>query len=231
MAAWDFASAEAYEAWIDAVLERTNGRRGPRWLEELSAMRPLSAARLPEFRELRLRVNSHGNIQVQRNTYSMPPRLRGERVVVRLSEMRLEVFYGGQRQLATERLRGEGKHRIDYRHVIGSLLRKPGAFARYRYRDALYPAPAFRQAYDSLIAALPERQAEIEYLRVLHLAATTMQCDVEAGLELLLAEQRLPRVADLRALIGERVPQIPAMAPLIVDLSSYDALLSAAVAR
>ena len=42
---------------------------------------------------------------------------------------------------------------IDYRHVIDSLVRKPGAFARYLYREELFPRPTFRQAYDRLKAA------------------------------------------------------------------------------
>jgi hypothetical protein len=30
-------------------------------------------------------------------------------------------------------LRGRGKHRVDYRHIIDWLVRKPGAFENYRF--------------------------------------------------------------------------------------------------
>jgi hypothetical protein len=227
----DFDSVEAYQAWIDSVIEQANRPRQKRLAEELAVMRPLSAARLPRYRELRTRVTSNGTIHVQNNTYSMPPRLSGERVVVRLFDLHLEVYYGGRCQLRVERLRGEGKHRVDYRHVIWSLVKKPWGFARYRYRDALFPTALFHRAYEALSADLPERQADLEYLRVLHLAASTMQCDVEAAVELLLADHRLPTVDAVRSLVVEREPEVPVMKPLEVELESYDTLIAAAVAQ
>jgi len=227
----DFESVEAYQAWIDGILEQANAPRGARLAEEVSVMRPLSASRLPRYRELRVRVTSNGTIQVQKNTYSVPPRLSGEQVLVRCFELHLEIVYAGQRQLVVERLRGEGRHRVDYRHVIWSLVRKPWGFARYRYRDALFPGAVFRHAYEALVEALPERRAELEYLRVLHLAAATMQHDVEAALELLLAEHRLPTLDAVRSLVSQRQPEIPDMAPLTVDLSGYDELLVAEAGR
>jgi transposase InsO family protein len=223
----DFDDVEAYQAFLDGVVEQANRLRQKRLAEELGAMQPLSAARLPRYRELRTRVTSNGTIHVQNNTYSMPPRLSGERVVVRLFDLHLEVFYGGRCQLTVERLRGEGKHRVDYRHVIWSLVKKPWGFTRYRYRESLFPTVPFRRAYEALSSELPERQADLEYLRVLHLAASTMQCEVEAALELLLAEDRLPTVDAVRSLVVEREPEIPAMEPLVVDLDGYDELLVA----
>ncbi len=221
----DFESVEGYERWIASALEAANAQRAARLTEELAAMRPLTVERLPEFRELRVPVSIHGTIQVQRNTYSVPSRLAGERVVVRLFELRVEIFYGGRRQLVAERLTGERKHQIDYRHVIWSLVRKPGAFARYRYREALFPAPSFRRAYETLVERLPERQADLEYLRVLHMAAATRQHEIEAALEQLAASSQLPTFAAVRALVSDHPPEVPAMAPLEVDLESYDALL------
>ena len=227
----DFESVAEYQGWIDGVVDQANALRATRLSEELAVMRPLSAARLPRYRELRTRVTSNGTISVKRNTYSVPPRLSGEQVVVRIYDLSLEVFYGGRRQLVIERVRGEGKHRIDYRHVIWSLVKKPWGFARYRYREALFPTTTFRQAYEMLAASLPERQADLEYLRVLHLAASTMECDVEVAVELLLSDERPPTVDAVRSLVAPRQPEIPAMAPLAVDLASYDELLVAEVGR
>jgi len=227
----DFERVEAYQAWIDGILGQANGPRADRLAEELAVMRPLPARRLPRYRELRVRVTSNGTIPVLKNTYSVPPRLSGEQVVVRCFELHLEVLYAGRRQLVIERMRGEGRHRIDYRHVIWSLVRKPWAFARYRYREALFPGPLFHRAYDALAAELPERRAELEYLRVLHLAAATMQHEVEAALELLLADECLPIFDAVRALVSQHAPEIPEMAPLAVDLDGYDELLVAEAGR
>jgi len=225
----EFATLSEYESFLGAVMERTNGLRSARLAEELAVMRPLTAVQLPRYRELSARVSSNGTIQVLKNTYSVPPRLRGQRLVVRVFDLHLEVYYAGQQQLRIERLRGEGKHRIDYRHVIWSLVKKPWAFARYRYRDSLFPTPLWEKAQAALAAGLPERQAELEYLRVLHLAAATLQHEVETALELLLGQGKLPIFTEVRALVSQRKPELPELAPLAVDLAAYDELLVAEV--
>lgn len=228
----DFSTVLEYESWIATVVEPANRARSSRLAEELAVMKPLSARRLPRYRELRVRVSSNGTIRVQNNTYSVPPRLRGERLLVRLLDLQLEVYHGEQRQLVIERLLGEGKHRIDYRHVIWSLVKKPGAFARYRYREELFPTEVFRRAYDALVGALAERRGELEYLRVLHLAAATLQHEVEAAVELLLGAGKLPTFPEVRALSSRREPaEVPALLPQPVDLASYDELLVAGGAR
>lgn len=223
----EFSAVEQYEAWLGTVVEQANGGRAARVAEELALMRPLTVARLPRYREIPVRVSSNGTIQVRRNTYSVPPRLRGERLLVRLYDLQLEVYYGGQRQLVIERLRGEGRHRIDYRHVIWSLVKKPWAFARYRYRESLFPSELLRRAYDALVLGLAQRRAELEYLRVLHLAAATLQHEVEAAVELVLGAGKLPTFAEVRALVSDRKPEVPTLAPLAVDLAGYDELLVA----
>ena len=84
----------------------------------------------------------------------------------------MEVLYGGRVLCTMQRLRGGADHRIDYRHVIGSLVRKPGAFARYRFREGLFPSLTYRAAYDAL-GRTHGKRADVEYVRLLHLAATT----------------------------------------------------------
>ena len=103
----------------------------------------------------------------------MPSRLIGHVVEVRQHPDLVEVIYRGHLVETMPRLRGEGDARIDYRHVIWSLVRKPGAFARYRYREELFPSLTFRRAYDALCAS--GDRADVEYVRILHLAASTMQ--------------------------------------------------------
>ncbi len=228
----DFESVAAYEAWVQEIVERTNRQREKRVAEELNAMRPLSVERLPEHREERALVSPWSTIRVKFNTYSVPARLIGERVSVHVYDDRLEVLHGGRHELTTDRLSGRGSHRINYRHVIWSLVKKPWAFARYRYRDELFPSPAFRRAYDALLAALPDRQADIEYLRILHLAASTLEADVEAALALMEEARELPRADAVKGLVvtarAERA--VPELTAPVIDLAVYDALLFAEVA-
>src|SRR5262249_15492480 len=125
------------------------------------------------------------------------------------------------------RLRGRGKHRIAYRHVIDWLVRKPGAFADYRYRADLFPSSRFRLAYDTLLGQQPERAAR-EYLGILHLAARQSEAGVEAVLGRLLDEGRpLSTAAVEEGLrIGDKGVSLTDVTIGVVDLASYDALLS-----
>jgi hypothetical protein len=222
----DFDSVEEWELWLQGIAEKANGLRTERIAEELAVMRVLDVHRLPEYREEEVRVKQGSTIRVKNNTYSVPSRLKDEMVRVRVYDDRLEVYYGGVHQLTVERLLGEGRHKVDYRHIIWSLVRKPGAFERYRYREALFPTPVFRQAYDVLADKLAStRKADIEYLRALHLAASTMECEVEAALSLLLEQDVVPLADRVKKLVVSEQPEIPDVEPLTPDLEVYDSLL------
>jgi len=223
----DFESVEAWQALVDDVARKANGTRGRRMAEELAAMRELNVAKLPEFVEETARVCAWSTIRVRECAYSVPSRLIGAELRVRVYEDRIEARYGNEVQLACERLVGRNRRRIEYRHVIWSLVRKPGAFARYVYREEMFPSLAFRRAYDAIQTPHQGTRGDLEYLRILHLAATTIEADVEAALVLLLDEGR-PVTADAvkaLAMKDDAPTEVPAMEPPTVDLSSYDDLL------
>jgi len=221
----DFASLASYETWLWKDCERANRGRRDRLAAEMAVMRPLPATRLLEYTEVTARVSSASTISVRRNTYSVPSRLIGETVRVRMYDARIEVRYAGTVQLAVERLRGEGRHRINYRHVISSLIRKPGAFARYRYREELFPTLAFRRAYDGLRRSKSERQADLHYLRILQLAAKTGEAVVQSALEMLESRGKLACYDSVEALSAPRTPAVPSMEVIEVELSVFDDLL------
>src|SRR5262247_2767190 len=127
--------------------------------------------------------------RVGKRTYSVPSRLIGHTVEARQHPTTVEVRYRGQVLETMPRIRGDVEHRIDYRHIISALVRKPGAFARYRYREELFPTLTFRRAYDALVTTHGDR-ADVEYLRVLHLAAVSGESRVATTLDGLLADQR-----------------------------------------
>ena len=116
--------------------------------------------------------------------------------------------------------------RIDYRHIIASLVRKPGAFTRYLYREELFPRPVFRQAYDRL-KAMEERKASERYLRLLQLAAEFGEDRVADGLGALLRQGKLPLADVIEVALRDPIPlQSQSIEPFIPDLTSYDALIS-----
>jgi hypothetical protein len=90
----------------------------------------------------------------------------------------------------------------------------------------LFPTPAFRQAYDVLASKLAStRKADIEYLRILHLAASTMECEVDVALRLLLADGAVPLADRVKNLVVRERPEIPDVQPMIPNLEEYDSLL------
>jgi hypothetical protein len=221
----DFASMEAYVEFLHGVMERANRQRRKRLEEELSVMRVLDVRALPEWDEVYVRVNKWGTIRVERNNYSIPTRLRDQWVRVKVYEERIEVWYRGVMQLSTERLLGEGKHRINYRHVIGGLVRKPGAFRRYRYREDLFPSEVYRWAYEALCGALSELVADREYVRILHHAALTMESRVAQVLSEFRREGKVPRWERVLERTAPPRGEVPQMAVLVVNLGEYDGLL------
>jgi len=221
----DFESEQEYERWLHGVFEKANAPRAKKVAEELAVMKAVRVERLAEFDEIDVRVTSWSTIRVKRNTYSVASRLIGERVRVRVYDERIEVRHGNTHQLTCERLLGGGGRRINYRHIIGSLVRKPGAFERYRYREDLFPSPIFRRSYDALCDALPSRKADAEYLRSLKLAAETMESLVEEALEELLARSELPLADLVKERVAPEEPQVPEIAVPHVDLREYDSLL------
>jgi hypothetical protein len=225
----DFASREEYVPWLRALVRRRNAGRAEKFPQEQARLRALPERRLETLERQRVRVGQGSTIQVKKNTYSVPARLRGEQVEARIGAETIAVWYAGSLVQTMERLRGVSKHRIDYRHVIDWLVRKPGAFARYVYRADLYPTLTFRRAYDALQAHDPGR-ADREYLRVLQLAAQAGETRVEEAVAKLL-EQRKPVSAQaVQTLLGNDTPlSVAALVSVpAVDLRQYDALLEGA---
>lgn len=222
----DFDTADAWQSFVDEVVRKSNRARGRRVAEDIEAMRELNVAKLPEFVEEDVRVSEWSTVRVKHCAYSVPSRLIGEWVRARIFEDRLEVWYAGKVQLACERLRGRNLHRIDYRHVIWSLVRKPGGFARYVYREELFPSVVFRRAYDAIQSPHHGVKGDLEYLRILHLAASTLEADVEAALSLLLAEKKAIRSDVVQAMVTAKTTiAVPDVTLPPVDLGAYDALL------
>ena len=227
----EFGDRAAYNRFLQNLVKKRNLTRHTRWLEEREALRPLPAAPLELCREVRVPVSRFSTIQVLHNTYSVPSRLIGTTLLIRVHSATLEVYRATARLLTMPRLLGRGQHRIDYRHVIWSLVRKPGAFAHYRYRDDLFPSLVFRRAYDALNTQTTER-ADRHYVRLLHLAASTSESEVEAGIALLLDQRVVPTFDAVRDLVrtpGEQ--QVPELSTPILDFDQYDRLLGRVAAH
>jgi hypothetical protein len=220
----DFECPAHYAQFLRTVLAGRNRGRQAKLQEELDRMGALPPTRLEDFRMLRVVVSRFSTIRVGHNVYSVASRLIGETVEVRAYAERLEVQYAGERVATLDRLRGHGQAAIDYRHLIGSLVRKPGAFARYRYQAELFPTVVFRQAYDALVMRHGSR-ADVDYVRILHLAAHTSEQMVETALARLLERGTLRDSAQVKAVVQPERIAVPACVLTPPDLTVYDACL------
>ena len=223
----DFATRDAYRQFLAGIVQQRNAGRSDKFKEEVSHLRHLPKHRLETLERLKVRVGSGSTIRVKNNTYSVPSRFIGEAVEARIGAEEIEVWYGGTLQQRMERLRGEGEARIDYRHIIDWLVRKPGAFARYRYREELFPGLVFRRSYDVLMSLDPTR-ADREYLRILHQAAKHGEACVGALLQRAIEEGRMPTELWIEQMLGSATPltQTWSVQDPIIDLTQYDALLT-----
>lgn len=222
----DFADRAEYISFLKDVVAHKNAGRVDRLAEEQSLLGPLSATRQSSTRQLDVKVNSGSLIRVLGNVYSVKSRLIGETVKVRVYAEHLEIWFAQKEVDRVPRLHGRAKHCINYRHIIDWLVRKPGAFENYRYRDALFPTSRFRMAYDLLCGSGLQYGAK-EYLRILELAAKDGETLVDDALRVLL---------DQPPLTSERVHQfmkdachVPSVTDVHVaetDLSIFDALLT-----
>ena len=224
----EFESRLAYNEFLSQLLKQLNTGRSVKFTEEKQTLKSLPPTKLDAIKHLTCRVRSGSTLSIDRNMYSVNSRLIGEKVDVKMTSERIEIWVGQTKQDEFPRLIGRGKVQINYRHVIHSLVKKPGAFVNYRHHDELFPSSRFRSAYDWLCQYKPAKSSK-EYLQILKLAADTNETKVDNTLTWLL-DQNMPieykSVSDLinntDALPSVREVNIPDP-----DVQSYDTLLMA----
>jgi hypothetical protein len=229
----DFPDLPAYRAFVDELVGRRNARNAKRIDSERAVLQTLPERRSCDYEEVTVRVTSAGGFRVRKVFYTVPSRLIGHCLRVRLYDDRLDVLIGGTHLLTLPRGRAlpNGRHDqvVDYRHIIHALRRKPMALLNLVYRDRLFPRDAYRHAFEALRAALPERQAcriTVDLLALAH----DRGCEAELA-ECLAADQvagRLPNIAALRARFAPDPAIVPHVTVTLASLASYESLLGAA---
>jgi hypothetical protein len=231
----DFHTLDAYRAWIAHLVGHRNARRGKMVQLECATLRPLPLARTIDHDEAIVFVTSSSGFVLRKVFYTVPSRLIGFRLRVRLYDDRVECFVGQSPALTLRRGRshGDGRrgHIVDYRHIIHSLRCKPMALLNLVYRDALFPRPAYRLAWEKLLATGDPRAACKAMVSLLALAHDR-GCEAELAAALTEQMQRSggvgPIVIDVPALQARFAPASGTMPEIVVTLppvASYDALL------
>ncbi len=229
----DFTSLKQYEIFLRDLTRQLNQGRKERFGKEQERLKPLPSTRLETCSRVDVKVNRGSTIRVHRNTYSVHSRLIGERVTVRLYHDHLDVWYGQKCVEQIPRLHGRNKHHIQYRHIIDWLVRKPGAFGNYRYRSDLFPDSRFRMAYDHLKDHHAAGKADVEYLRILQIAAKEGEAYVDDVLSHLLHAGEPISSDRVKELVkaGAGIKTITDVEISPVFLPAYDLLIGMEVKR
>ena len=223
----NFDDRTSYEEFLHKLFMQLNAGRNKRFMEEQAVLHRLPKRRIDSCKRLEMKVGPSSTIRANHNVYSVESRLIGENIQVRLYMERLEIWYAQKKIDILPRLRGEGKHKINYRHIIDSLIRKPGAFENYRYRDAMFPTSRFRIAYDSLKKRYTQRSAAKRYLNILNMAAKESEIAVDNALRVLIDKSMdiCKEQVEILMQSGESVFTATDIDIPAIDLTCYDQLL------
>ena len=210
----EFDDLPAYEQFVAETVRRLNARCARAWEAERVSLKPLPTRRTADFEELDARVSKFGVFSAKSVLYSVPSRLAGQRLKVRLHSTHLDAWLGGVKVFECERLHAStaDRHprRIDWRHMLPSLKRKPGAFARWVLRDAMFPRSEYAQAWDHISRQLPERVACRLMVDLLDLAdRANVVAELAGVLAALLARGELPDIELLRDQFAPRPSMMP----------------------
>jgi hypothetical protein len=228
----DFDHLDLYRAFVDGVVGRRNANKGRRIALEKEELSKLPKRRTADFEEKVIHVSSSGGFILRRVFYTVPSRLIGHRLRVRIWDDRLECFLGATHIVTLRRGRpvseSKGGHVVDYRHVIHALRRKPMALLNLVYRDQLFPRTAYKRAFDALRETGDDRHACRVTVGLLALAheraceaelAVAIEADLDAG--------RLPDPAKLHARFRPEEAELPSVTVELAPLNAYDELVAA----
>ena len=225
----DFDDLAAYRRFVDEIVGRRNARNGKRIDLERPALQPLPARRTTDYEETIVTVTSSSGFTLRKVFYSVPSRLIGHRLRVRLYDDRLECLLGSTPLLTLRRGRphphGKHGHVVDYRHVIHALRRKPMALLNLVYREQLFPRGAYRRAFEALLARQPERQACRTMVGLLALAhERACEAELAQAIDAELDAGGLPDLAVLRQRFAPDAAAMPHVTVQFVPLHLYDEL-------
>ena len=223
----DFASVDDYLKFVRELIGRRNAQREPKFREEIPTLGPLPPQRRSTCTSSLVTVKSDSVIRVKRNAYSVDSKYIGLQLEVRIHQDHLELWYQNKCLERLPRQLGYNKEAIDFRHVIDSLIRKPGAFVNYKYVNHMYPTTRFRIAYDTLRKNTTDASAVKQYLQLLHAAKHEGLDVVDDVLRWFLSTGQGIQVAAVLDVVASK-QQLPAPTDVDVDapnLSDFDSLL------
>ena len=227
----DFDDLGAWRKFVDELVGRRNARNAARIDLERAELKELPPRKTSDFEEERVSVTSSSAFTLRKVFYTVPSRLIGHKLLVRLYDDRLEVFQGSTHLFDLPRGRpgpnGKHGHVVEYRHVIHSLRRKPMALLNLVYRGQLFPRRAYARAFDMLLAESGEKAACKIMVGLLALAhERACEAELAIAIEEELDAGRPPNLATLTERFAPKTAAAPNVIVALPELAVYDALAS-----
>ncbi len=231
---YDFDSLAEYQALINHAIAKLNVQHTAKIEEEKQVLKPLPKYRVPDYEVLSATVSCRSTIEVRCVLYTVPARLIGRQLELRLHHDRILGYLGTQQVLELPRIRvtDPAKRRtrcINYRHVAEGLRRKPRAFLYCTWQQELLPNDLWHDIWQQLKMQFELDSAAVLIVEALYIAATQDKETVVA--EYLHAQLN----ASTLTLVGLRQHfqllgdlNLPTLTIAQHDLSNYDQLLRTA---
>jgi hypothetical protein len=220
----DFTDLDAYRRFIDEVIGRRNARNRKKIEIEKAELGELPERRTTDYEEARVIVTSRGGFVLKLVFYTVPSRLIGHWLTVRVWDDRLVCFLGSTEVVTLRRGRSPDHHKhvhvVDYRHVIHALRKKPMALLNLVYRDQLFPREAYSKAFEALLAGVGDKRACRTMVGLLALAHDRA-CEAELA-ELIAADLNAGRLPDLDGLRERFQPPATAVPEIRIEMPSLD---------
>ncbi len=227
----DFPSEAAYVEFLAAVVSDINSRKQDKIEQERQHLLPLPLQRTADYTETVVPVSTTSTIQVKRVLYTVPSRLIGERLRVHIYDSRLEGYLGSTLTVTLPRVfSSDNNHRgrrVDYRHVISSLEKKPQAFRYSQLRDDLLPGETYKAVWGWLDKEMEARKACKIMVGILALAHRA-DCERQLGeyLQKMMTKSTLPSLLELQHKFESREQIVPDVQCTQPPASDYDTLLN-----
>jgi len=225
----DFNSVEAFQTWLNRLVDKYNQRCSERLIEERALLNPLPSQPGVDFDELLAPVSTQSTIHVARSLYTVPSRLIGEKLHVQLHDKKLELFHNHQYMMTLDRVYPKAANQrarnVDFRHVITWLVQKPQAFRNSQLRDDLLPDDRFATIWKRADQELDPRMACRFIVQLLHIVKDGRVDEIG---EWVSEQQALPSIENVRRQFNLVPPCVVHVTSEQHTITSYDTLFAGA---
>jgi transposase InsO family protein/DNA-binding XRE family transcriptional regulator len=226
----DFTSIDDFEKWLGEAVRAHNRRNAKEVDFEREHLQNLPPYKTTDFEELVVGVTSSCTVEIRRVTYSVPARLIGQKLRALIYQRRIECYLGSTKVFESARGQPKSSCRsriIDYKHLIGGLVKKPQAFRYSQIREDILPTDIYKRIWNHVDEIMDARTACKFIVGILYLASKH-DCERAIGdhvIHLIETSKTitLAKIEEIyRPLENEKVPDIEVKQH---SLSSYDSLI------